>query len=184
MLPFFGKLVTLRRLSLSDLEAFQAYRSDPEVGRYQGWSARPREDAAEFIERMASAEFLVENQWLQLAIADRISDALLGDLGVVVRNSGVLIAEVGVSLSRQAQGRGFATEAVQVMLELLFKHTKTVQIEGITDTRNSPSIRLLERAGLRFYHTIDSTFRGEPCREHVYAITRSEWLVKHPNPKC
>ena len=184
MLPFFGKLVTLRRLSLADLERFRAYRSDPEVGFYQGWSTKPQEDAMAFIERMASAEFPVENQWLQLAIADRISDALLGDMGVVVRNSGALVAEVGVSLSRQAQGRGFATEAVRAMLELLFKHTETARIEGITDTRNLPSNRLLERAGLRFYQTIDSTFRGEPCREHVYVITRSEWLAKHPISKC
>ena len=184
MLPFFGKLVTLRRLSPSDLEAFQAYRSDPEVGRYQGWSKRPQKDARAFIEEMASAEFPVENRWFQLAIADRASDGLLGDMGVVVRNSGALVAEVGVSLSRQAQGRGFATEAVRAMLELLFKHTETERIEGITDTRNLPSNRLLERAGLRFCQTIDSTFRGEPCREHVYVITRSEWLAKHPISKC
>ena len=184
MLPFFGKLVTLRRLSVSDLEAFQAYRSDPEVGRYQGWSTKPQEDAAAFLEKMASAEFPVENQWFQLAIADRVSDALVGDMGVVVMNTGTLVAEVGVSLSRQAQGRGFATEAVQAVIELLFKHTETAQVEGITDTRNLPSVRLLERAGLRRYRTIDSTFGGEPCREHVYVMTRSEWLVKHANAGC
>lgn len=184
MLPFFGKLVTLRRLSLADLEAFRAYRSDPEVGRYQGWSARPQEDAAAFIEKMASAEFPVENQWFQLAIADRVSDALLGDMGVIVRDSGARVAEVGISLSRQAQGRGCAMEAVQAVFELLFKHTETAQVEGITDTRNLPSVRLLERAGMRRHRTIDSTFGGEPCREHVYVITRNEWEVKRSNPKC
>jgi len=184
MLPYFGKLVTLRRLSLADLGAFRAYRSDPEVGFYQGWSTKPQEDAVAFIERMASAEFPVENQWFQLAIADRISNALLGDIGVVVRNSGALVAEVGVSLSRQAQGHGFATEAVKAVIELLFKHTETAQVEGITDTRNLPSNRLLERAGMGYYQTIDSTFRGEPCREHVYRVTRAEWLAKQPASKC
>ena len=184
MLPFFGKLVTLRRLSLADLEAFRAYRSDPEVGFYQGWSTKPQEDAVAFIERMGSAKFPVENQWFQLAIADRVSDSLLGDMGVVVRNGGMLIAEVGVSLSRQAQGRGFATEAVQAMVELLFKNTETVQIEGFTDTRNSASNKLLQRAGMHWHQTIDATFRGEPCREHVYVITRSEWLAKQPSSKC
>jgi RimJ/RimL family protein N-acetyltransferase len=184
LLPLSGRRVTLRRLARSDLEMFRAYRSDREVGHFQGWFTKPQQDAAAFIERMASAEFPVENEWFQLAIADRVSDTLLGDMGIVVRNTGTLVAEVGVSLSRQAQGCGFATEAVQAAITMLFKHTEITQVEGITDSRNSRSIRLLERVGMRRDRTIDSTFCGEPCREHVYVITRGEWLAKHPNSKC
>jgi RimJ/RimL family protein N-acetyltransferase len=183
LLPYYGTRMILRRLSRSDVEGFRAYRSDPEVGRYQGWSTLPQQDAAMFIERMASAEFPVENHWFQLAIADRISDAVLGDMGIVVRNNGTLVAEVGISLSRKAQGCGFATEAVQAVITLLFRRTKITRVEGITDNRNSACIRLLERVGMRCHQTIDSTFRGEPCHEHVYVITRSEWRAKHPNLK-
>jgi hypothetical protein len=36
-LPIATARTTLRRLSTDDVAAFQAYRTDPEVGRWQGW---------------------------------------------------------------------------------------------------------------------------------------------------
>ena len=45
-LPRHGQRITLRRLSLADLEAFQAYRSDPIVGLYQSWTPLSQDAAA------------------------------------------------------------------------------------------------------------------------------------------
>ena len=42
--PATGATIALRRLEPADLRTFQTYRSDVEVGRYQGWS--PMTDAA------------------------------------------------------------------------------------------------------------------------------------------
>lgn len=43
-----AKNVVLRKLEPKDLDAFHAYRSDPVVARYQGWSAMHREGAQSF----------------------------------------------------------------------------------------------------------------------------------------
>lgn len=40
------------------------------------------------------------------------------------------------------------------------EHTAILQVVGITDARNIPSVRLLERAGMRRVATVSSVFRG------------------------
>ena len=42
----------LRRLGVGDLAAFQAYRLDPELGRYQGWSPMSPAEATDFLSAM------------------------------------------------------------------------------------------------------------------------------------
>lgn len=47
--------MVLRRLSTSDLEEFQVYRSDSNVGRFQGWSEMSSTDAVTFLSEMSAA---------------------------------------------------------------------------------------------------------------------------------
>jgi hypothetical protein len=45
----------LRRLRTSDLAAFQAYRSIPEIGRFQGWSPMSEAEAVAFLADRSTA---------------------------------------------------------------------------------------------------------------------------------
>lgn len=164
-----GRLV-LRRFADRDLAAFQSYRCDPEVGRYQGWSALDAAGAAEFIARMAVAAIGVPGEWFQVAIADKSTGILVGDIGIGFDKDRSGIAEIGFSMAPAVQRRGLGTEAVQAALMLLFESGKVDVVEGITDARNVPSIRLLERVGMRHARTQQALFKGEVCTEHVYSI--------------
>jgi len=173
-LPIPCDRLVLRRLSPLDLPAFQAYRHDPEVGRYQGWRPQSDPEALAFLEEMASTALFPAGGWVQLGIADPRTDLLLGDLGLFVAEDGAS-AELGFTLCAQAQGRGLGTEAVRQALRLLFRSTAILQAHGITDARNAATIRLLERIGMRRTATKDALFRDEPCIEHTYTILRREW---------
>jgi aminoglycoside 6'-N-acetyltransferase len=164
----------LRRLVAADLAEFCAYRGDPEVGRYQGWSPMSPGEALEFIEQMAVAELWIPGTWVQLAIARAGGDALVGDIGLHVRADG-LTAEVGVTVAPLAQGGGCGSAAVVAAIGLLFEHTGVSRVLGITDVRNLASARLLERVGMRRAETRQTVFRGEPCTEWVYAAARDGW---------
>lgn len=146
-LPWRAERVVLRRLRRDDLDAFQAYRHDPEVGRWQGWKPTSDEEARAFIEEMAAAPFGRLGDWLQIAIADAGDDRLLGDVGLYLAPDGEE-AELGISLARDAQGRGLALEAAQAVVAALRAHTGARRLLGITDVRNAPSARLLERLGM------------------------------------
>jgi RimJ/RimL family protein N-acetyltransferase len=167
-LPWNGARVALRRLCLDDLGRFQAYRHDAEVGRYQGWEPQSDEEARAFIAEMARAEFGLPGEWLQIAIADAADD-LLGDIGLCVMRSG-REAEFGITLARDAQGRGLAEEAARTLAGGLRAHTGVRRLIGITDTRNTASARLLERLGMTLEAELAATFRGEPCHERHYAM--------------
>jgi len=170
-LPRFAPRVMLRRLATSDLAAFQAYRHDAVLGQYQGWSPTTDDEASSFLTEMSIAELLQPGIWIQLGIADPKSLVLIGDIGLLLTDDGQH-AEIGFTLSRPSQGRGIATAAVREALDLVFEQTGAERVLGVTDSRNLPSIRLLERVGMRLVETRSATFRGEDCIEYIYAISR------------
>jgi RimJ/RimL family protein N-acetyltransferase len=174
-LPRTTDRLVLRRFAARDLAAFQAYRRDPEVGRYQGWSIMDDTGAAAFIAEMAGATIGVPGEWFQIAVADKATDVLVGDIGIGFDKDRAGVGEIGFSLAPSAQGRGLGTEAVRCALALLFESGRVDVVEGITDARNAPSIRLLERVGMRLVRTQQALFKGETCAERVYAISRAQW---------
>lgn len=161
----------LRRLAPTDLAAFQAYRGDPEVGRWQGWSSQPDAEALAFLNEMAAVPLFAPGEWTQLGIADEANDALLGDVGVFISADG-REAELGFSLARSAQGRGIASAAVRAAIALVLEQTAVERIHAQTDARNTACIRLLERLGAPRVQRIDTEFRGEPCVEFRYELAR------------
>ena len=171
MLPLAFAQGTLRRLSRGDLAAFQAYRADPELGRYQAWSPMSDGQADEFLAEMSTATLFEPGAWVQLGIAAPDGGRLLGDIGLFVAEDR-RHAEIGFTLERAAQGRGLATEAVRRAVELVLEATPAERVLGITDARNEPSIRLLQRVGMQRAETRTVTWRGEPCVEHVFQRLR------------
>ncbi|MEJ6001163.1 GNAT family N-acetyltransferase [Paucibacter soli] len=167
-LPIDTERLRLRRLQPADLARFSGYRADPELARYQGWSAMSTEQARAFIAEMAVAPAWVEGAWLQIAIARRADDGLLGDIGLCLHAGGE--AEIGFTLSREAQGQGLAGEALRALIAQLFKRAGLRRVVGITDARNHASMRLLERLGMRLLASEQTLFKGEPCTELRYAL--------------
>ena len=163
----------LRRLNVDDLPAFQAYRHDAEVGKYQGWSATSDAQARAFLAQMNAAPAFVAGEWFQIGIADRHhqSDLLLGDVGACVSADGDS-AQIGFSLARSHQGRGIAHEALAEVIALLFGVSSVSRIIAVTDARNVPAIKLLIALGMRQVETKVAIFRGEACDEHTFALAR------------
>ena len=161
----------LRRLGAGDLLAFQAYRGDPGLGRYQGWQAMDEAAALAFLRDMAGCAFCAPGSWFQLAIARRDDDGLVGDIGIHLHTDG-RGAEIGFTLARAAQGQGLASEAVHAAVDLIWAHTAAERVLGITDTRNAASLRLLRRVGLRPFSTLAVVFRGEACEEQFFVRYR------------
>lgn len=170
-LPAMAERISLRRLREEDLPRFQSYRHDPIVGRYQGWTPTSDDDARSFLIQMNSAPAFSVGEWFQLAIADRQSDLLIGDIGVCVSGDGSE-AELGFTLSRESQGRGLAYEAVQLSIGVVFAATAVCRIVAITDARNAAAIKLLLALGLKYTGSKNALFRNEACIERTYTILR------------
>jgi [ribosomal protein S5]-alanine N-acetyltransferase len=173
-LPLRAERAVVRRLLATDLAAFRAYRTDPELARYQGWSSMNEVEAAAFIDEMVSITALIPGDWVQLGIADIRTDQLLGDIGLFLSDDEGS-AEIGFTLSAHAQGRGVATDAVRAALQVVFTTSPVQTVRAITDVRNHASIRLLERLRFAFVSKEDTVFKGEPCTESTYTMSRERW---------
>ncbi|MFC4942168.1 GNAT family N-acetyltransferase [Pseudonocardia sp. GCM10023141] len=140
--------VTLRRFRPTDAVAFAAYRSRPEVARYQSWTAPVSLPAAvTTVARFVDAD-PEEPGWFQYAIALRSTDELVGDIGIDLHENGMQ-AQLGFTLAPAFQGRGLATEAVGGLLDVLFDERGLHRVSAECDARNHPSARLLRRLGFR-----------------------------------
>lgn len=161
----------LRALRMDDLDAFHACRSDPRVARYQGWSPLTRLGAEAFLRMQSGGGEPVRGTWRQLAIAERATDRLVGDMGVRLAPDAER-AEFGLSIAHGAQERGYGTECVRGLIALLFEATSISEIVAATDTRNVACVALLVRVGMREIARRQATYKGELCMEQVFALRR------------
>lgn len=142
-----SETTTLRRLRPSDLRAFQSYRNDPVVARFQSWEVMDDARATGFLSAVSNMEPLLQpGQWSQIAVADSGTDALIGDVGLHLSQDATE-AEMGITLASEAQGQGHATRACKLAMGLLFDTTSIHQITAGADIRNTASLALMHRLG-------------------------------------
>jgi RimJ/RimL family protein N-acetyltransferase len=140
--------LVLRGFGLGDAAALAAYRSDPEVSRYQAWASPVSLGEAKSLVKTMSAGDPRAAGWYQYAIERRDEAGLIGDIGVCRSDDGRQ-AEVGFTLATRFQGRGYAREAVARIVEFLLVEEGLHRLSAGCDPRNVRSARLLERLGFR-----------------------------------
>ena len=166
--------LVVRRFRAEDAEAFAAYRSVPEVARYQSWDAPfSLEEAAASVRGFANGDPL-QAGWFQYAID--LDGLLIGDIGVNL-NDNLMQADLGFTLSPAAQGKGYATEAVRRLLDHLFVERKLHRVSAECDARNLASARLLGRLGFRQegLRISNSWFKGEWTDDLLFGLLRDDW---------
>ena len=172
-LPFDLPRLRFRVFAAGDSVAFHAYRSDPDVARYQGWSPMTLAAAKQFVNEQAQVTRLAPGAWTQLVIAGREDDALVGDLGIWLSDDRSE-AEFGLTLSPELQGRGLGTEAVRGIIGFLAAATPVAIVTAASDVRNTPCLRALRSAGMRLETTRQAEYKGESCMEEVYCWRRPQ----------
>ena len=172
--------LVLRLLEAEDVPAFAAYRSDPDVARYQSWeTSYTTADGERLVAAQQGVDFGDPGAWVQVAAVDRATGALCGDCAVRVATDQPRTAEVGVTLAPATQGSGLATEALRAVVTRLFEYHDIHRVHAETDDRNQAVHRLFERLGFRCEARLVEAdwFKGEWTTLRVYAILRREWTA-------
>lgn len=135
----------LRRYRPEDAEQlYEHFGTDPEMYKYSGWNpyATPemaRETVQGFIDSYDD-----EHSYSWVMDVDGI---VVGTIGAYDHDNGRI--EVGYSVYRRWQGRGFATEALKRVLEYLFENEGMSCVRAWCAEENTGSRKVLERAGMR-----------------------------------
>lgn len=170
--------LVLRRFGPDDLDAFVAYRSDPQVARYQSWEVPylPSQ-ARQFLAELQTLHPDTPGEWFQFAVALRRTDRLIGDCAALVRADDPRQAEIGFTIGRAHHQQGYGTEAVRRLLDYLLIERGKHRVSATCDARNTGSAALMERVGMRREgRLLEGTWsKGEWTSELLYAVLRREW---------
>nr|WP_321358249.1 GNAT family protein [uncultured Draconibacterium sp.] len=164
----------LRPVEANDKHAILTYRSDAETNKYQGWIPKTIDDVETFFGKL-STEFNVPDTWFQLAVLDKNSNELIGDIGIHFIDEQQV--EIGYTIAKQHQGVGFVTEAALAVIDYLFGELKKHRITASIDPENVASVALLEKLGFRKEaHFVESLFLNDKWVDDIiYALLAREW---------
>ena len=172
--------IKLRPIEPKDSEQIFIYRSDPETNKYQGFIPKELNEVEEFIARNP-AEFNQPESWFQLVIINKESNEIIGDIGVHFIGTNGFQCELGCTLSKKHQGKGFATVAMKITIDYLFNSLNKHRLIGSVDPKNMSSIRLLERLSFRKEaHFKESLLvDGKWVDDMIYGLLKNEWNAKY-----
>lgn len=149
----------LRSATFDDVDAFHCILSDPRAMAY--WSTPPHQDLAETQRWVASMTGIKSSEG---------EDFVIEADGLLIGKAGLYrFPEIGFILHPDAWGRGYAREALDIVLGRAFAVHGLPRVEADVDPRNERSLRLLTGLGFQETRRASRTWNvgGEWC-DSVY----------------
>ncbi|HTT59885.1 MAG TPA: GNAT family N-acetyltransferase [Acidimicrobiales bacterium] len=174
--------LVLRSFQANDLDDLAAIFADVSVNRFLYTEPRSRDETARALDkRLGVVSEPDEDTILRVAVALPTTNRLVGDFMLRWSEDVHRQGEVGGSLHPDVHGRGYASEVYEALLEIAFTRYDQHRVCGRCDARNAPSVRSLEKVGLRREaHFVENEFvKGEWTDEIVLAILQNEWRAAH-----
>lgn len=176
--PLRTERLDLRPYQEDDLEFLHDVQSDPEMTRYLYYGPLSRNEVQASLDlKRARTVLKGEGDVLQLVASLRSTGERVGEATMFWRSEEHACGEVGYVVHPAHQGRGYATEMALEMLRLAFDDFGWHRVVGRLDARNTASVVVLERLGMRLEaHLVSNEFvKGEWCDELDYALLADEW---------
>ncbi|MCA9936456.1 MAG: GNAT family N-acetyltransferase [Ardenticatenaceae bacterium] len=136
------------------------------------------EDHAEAVVRELAADWMARTYFF-IGIFDKVTDEWIGQVFVSATDWELPEFTIGYVADVNHEGRGFISEAVTGVLEMLFRDLEAHRVKSDCNEYNVRSWRLLERCGfMREGHlrenkrNADGSFHGD----FLYGLLREEYL--------
>jgi RimJ/RimL family protein N-acetyltransferase len=172
--PLITERLILRRSRPDDAETISAYRSDPEVHRFQGWERTDTQGVRAEIEEMASRVPGEPGGWVQLSVERREDGRLIGDVGLSPADGEPGVVKVGYTMSPAFQRQGYGAEAVGALVSFAFTRLGADVVRAYTSVQNVPSIRVAEKVGMHLVERIEHRHGDEVWHGLRYEARRSD----------
>ena len=162
-----GKTVNLRVSEKKDLSLIAEWRNNPE---FQGeHNLLIQESNAELEKRYDN--FRPDEKWFLIEKKDGTK------IGLVILELEGEVQEIGYGIIPNERKKGYCTEAVKIAVDYLFLSKPIVRVQAHTNTKNTASQRVLEKAGLKKEGIVRKRIfvRGDWRDEFLCSILREEW---------
>ncbi len=168
-LPIRTERLVLRSRTAADTDDLAAIYRREDATRYLLIPALDREEVEAMLAERASSSKRAFGLVLDL------DGRVVGEVALVFR--GPTQAELSWVVHPDVGGRGLATEATRALLDVGFGHYACHRIFAELDPRNTASMRLCERLGMRreAHRRADFWSKGEWTDTYEYGLLASEW---------
>jgi ribosomal-protein-alanine N-acetyltransferase len=161
----------VRHFTQQDSDAFFAINGDEEVVRYIR-APKSREECNTFLTQTIEgyAAKPLEGRWAAVSKANNI---VVGSFAFIpIENSDKM--QVGYALLKDSWGRGYATELTLGGLHYVFSKSLLAEVYGITEVANTPSQKVLLKAGFVF----DCAYTVHDKEIYRYKFQKSRFLYR------
>lgn len=162
----------IRPLEAADSAALYAYRSDPDVVRFQMWRPADLKEVRNFIRDLRGLTPGLPGIWYQFGIVELDSGRLVGDCGVHAPIDKHDTVELGLTFRTDAQGKGYASEALAALVDFCFATLHVRRIIARTHPENIRAIALIKRGGF-----LPSTPRISDG-DFLFVMHRTDWTER------
>jgi RimJ/RimL family protein N-acetyltransferase len=169
-----GKNINLRVAEKEDTALLAQWLNDEEFqGEYQDF---PTQISEAQLKKRISEPSASQMQWVDFIIENK-NRTKIGWACHYIGSQNFGWMEIGYALISSERGKGYGTEAVQIMVNYLFLTKEIVRIQAVTNVRNVAFYRVLEKAGFRREGVLRKALyvRGEWADGYLYSILREEW---------
>jgi RimJ/RimL family protein N-acetyltransferase len=170
-----GVLVRLRPRTRSDVRLMVRWYGDPEVRHWLHLSETPlpthESEQARF---NATEEDLTRMSW----IIETLGGDPIGNMSLIGIDQAHGRAELGIGIGEKDYwGRGYGTDAIQVLLRFAFRNLALRRVTLVTDIDNERGIRCYEKAGFRREGVLRGhrLRYGQPLDMVAMAALREDW---------
>ncbi|WP_175989228.1 GNAT family N-acetyltransferase [Bacillus sp. Marseille-Q1617] len=139
----------LREMIYSDWKAVHEYASLKSVCQYQPWGPNKIEDTKSFIKEVVADTAKVPRTRFMFAIVMKDKNRLIGAVELNIRDYHHRSGEIGYIVHPDLWGKGVATEAAKLLIEVGFKHFHLHRIQATCDPNNIASFKVLEKIGMK-----------------------------------
>ena len=188
--PFNGATIEtsrlfLRPIGLADLQKmYENWASDDEVTKHLSWNTH---QSIEETKRVITSWLLMYERpyFFQWVITIKETQEAIGTISLFDLKFDLMQAEIGYCLGKTFWNQGYATEALQGVIDYAFSRNNFRVLLAKHLIENPASGRVMEKCGMRYEGNL---FKAN-CKSHqsgwlkCYKITIAMWEENQPFPK-
>jgi RimJ/RimL family protein N-acetyltransferase len=161
-----GNNVNLRMVEREDLPVLQKWDNNVD---FRGQFENLRQESMVDLERLY--DNIKDAQWFFVEKKDSTK------VGFISHFLSAGETEIGYNIVPNERSKGYANEAIQIIVDYLFLSKEIIRIQAKADPENTASWKALEKAGFKREGILRRTFycRGKWRDDCIYSIIREEW---------
>ena len=177
----YGQRLMLREFRQEDISGMRSWATDNDTCAYLG-GAYTAPQTWEKTEQTLSGYLNGDAGGANFAIADRESGRYLGQCSLFMIDTVARHAEMAIVLAPDSRGKGYAGEAIALLLEYAFDTMNLNRVHLRVYADNARAIACYERLGF----SLEGTLRQHGYHAGRYVdvlcmgILRGEWTAAHP----